>query len=225
MQQKFAAVSLAVIAGALAACAGQTGPTVPPTGSGIALPAIESDLAVSALMPPHSIGEEFPSAGLGTIHANGWDATVGGFTQTRYSQTLAFPPGTKITIHNLSKTESHTLDVVKEVSGPPALFPDSPQLSIPAHGGNILQTGYASGVIAPGKTVAVTLSKPGTYLIGCAFHYAFGMRDVIVVANGAKPGAQATPPAATTTPSPAPTNSGGGGGGGWIAPGQANGHE
>ncbi len=39
---------------------------------------------------------------------------------------------------------------------------------------------YASGTINPGASVTVTLSKPGIYLIGCAFHYIeLNMRDVI----------------------------------------------
>ncbi len=49
--------------------------------------------------------------------------------------------------------------------------------------------------------MTLTLSKPGTYLIGCAFHYSEGMRDVFVVAKGAKPGQEATPPPnATSSP-------------------------
>ena len=37
-------------------------------------------------------------------------------------------------------------------------------------------------VIEPGKSVTVTLSKAGTYLIGCAFHYGEGMHDVLASA-------------------------------------------
>jgi plastocyanin len=56
-----------------------------------------------------------------------------------------------------------------------------------------LQKGYASGAIQPGKSVTVVLSKPGNYLIGCAFHYHEGMQDVIVVKKNATPGPQGTP--------------------------------
>jgi plastocyanin len=48
--------------------------------------------------------------------------------------------------------------------------------------------GYASGSIAPGKSVTVTLSNTGIYLIGCAFHYSEGMQDVIEVKAHATPG-------------------------------------
>ena len=86
------------------------------------------------------------------------------------------------------------------ISGPPAVFPANPNLSIPAKGDGKLEAGYASGPISPGKSVTVTLVKAGTYEIGCAFHYGEGMRDVLVVKNGAKPGPQATPPSPKVTP-------------------------
>jgi len=71
---------------------------------------------------------------------------------------------------------------------------------VTAQGHGNLQTGYASGPIKPGKSVKVTLVKAGIYLIGCAFHYKEGMRDVLVVAPHAAPGPQATPPPSTSTP-------------------------
>ena len=166
------------------------------------------------MLPARTIGEELPGEGLGTVHATYWKAVVGGFTQTQYSQTLAFPPGTKITIRNLSKSLPHTLNVIKMVSGPPADFPANPTLLTTANGGGKLSATYRSGVIGPGKSVTVTLGKAGKYLIGCAYHYSQGMRDVLLVSNTAKPGQQATPPPAQTgTPTPTPTYPGGGGGG------------
>jgi protein SCO1/2 len=62
-------------------------------------------------------------------------------------------------------------------------------------GGNgVLGVGYASGIINGGKSVTVKLTKPGIYLIGCAFHYLSNqMRDVIEVATGATPGPTASP--------------------------------
>jgi plastocyanin len=201
----------AVIAGAiLIACNGHGvggGDVIPGTGP-FTLPAVESDLVMTATLPARTIGEELPSAGLGTYNSPYWHATIGGFTQTRYSQTLGFPPGTKITLRNLSKTTEHTLDVVQEIKGPPVKFPKSPTLRINSQGHGILGTGYASGIIKPGKAVTITLSNAGTYLIGCAFHYKFGMRDVFVVAKNARPGQEATPPPkATATPSGAPSPS------------------
>ncbi len=199
----------AVIAGAiLIACSSHNlGGNVLP-GSSVNLPPIESDLAVTAVLPARTIGEELPSAGLGTYNSPYWHATIGGYTQTQYSQTLGFPPGTKITLRNLSKTTEHTLDVVAEIKGPPAQFPKNPTLRINAQGHGILGTGYASGIIKPGKTVTITLSKAGIYLIGCAFHYKFGMHDVLAVSKSAKPGQEATPiPKGTATPSGAPSPS------------------
>jgi plastocyanin len=198
MSKKLIAAAGVTLAGiALAACGGNVGRgnAMPVSGATYTLPAIDSDLVATATLPKDTIGEELPAEGLGSIKSSTWKAVLGGFTQTTRSQSLGFPPGTKITIRNLSKNIEHTLDVVKVISGPPAIFPKNPKLSIPAKGGGKLEAGYASGPILPGKSATVTLVKAGTYLIGCAFHYSEGMRDVLVVAKGAKPGPQATPPA------------------------------
>lgn len=197
MFKTFSAVGVAFVALALAACgAGSVGArnTAPMNGATYSLPAVDSDLSMTATVPKDTIGEELPGEGVGSIKSSVWKATLGGFTQTQRSQSLAFPPGTKITIRNLSSSVTHTLNVVKVISGPPAVFPPNPKLSIPARGGGKLEAGFASGPVSPGKSVTVTLVKGGTYLIGCAFHYGEGMRDVLVVKDGAKPGPQATPP-------------------------------
>jgi plastocyanin len=205
MLRKFAALGTAVVAAALVACGTHgAGSGLVPETNPVTLPAIDGDLTISAKLPARTIGEELPSAGLGTIHMPSWHTTVGGFTQTRFSQTLAFPPGTRITIRNLSKTTPHTLNVIKVISGPPASFPKSPALSTTARGHGKLAAGFASGIIAPGKSIHITLSKAGIYLIGCAFHYHEGMRDIIRVGPKAKPGPQATPPS-TSTPTPGPS--------------------
>jgi plastocyanin len=202
MSKRLIAVAVTLGGLTLAACGGNIGGgnaggrnAMPMNGTTYTLPAIDSDLLATAVVPKDTIGEELPEEGVGSIKSMVWKATLGGFTQTSRSQSLAFPPGTKITIRNLSKSVEHTLDVVKVISGPPAVFPMNPKLSIPAKGGGKLQAGYASGALQPGKSVTVTLVKAGTYLIGCAFHYSEGMRDVLVVKKGAKPGPQATPPA------------------------------
>jgi plastocyanin len=201
-------VFIAIFACVLVACGGQSGlgPSSGGQSGAMVLPKIDGDLAVTAALPKRTIGEELPSAGLGTMHSAQWRAKIGGFTQTTYSQILAFPPGTKITIRNLSSDTAHTFNVVAVIAGPPAKFPKSPTLSLKASGGK-LEKGYASGIIKPLHSVTVTLVK-GIYLIGCAFHYSIGMRDVLVVESGIKPGPEATPspgPSATPTPTPTPT--------------------
>ena len=213
MLRKFAALSLALAAGILVACGGGHG-LGPNAGMGggvsYVLPPLESDLAIDATLPKHTIGENFPSS-LGTIKIR--SGMVGGFTQMHWSQMLAFPPGTKITIRNLSKTTEHTFNVVKEIFRPSARFPKTPALSLAKRGGDKLEIGYASGPIKPGRSVTVILAKAGVYMVGCHFHYSIGMRDIIVVKRGAKPGPQATPPGGGGgNPSPSPTSSGGGGG-------------
>ena len=191
MSKRIAAVSLAIIAAALAACAGRDASQA--GGNSFALPSFSKSVAIVATLPKDSIGEELPSEGVGTVDDSFWDATLGGFTQTNYSQALGFPPGTTITLTNLSKNISHTLDYVKKVKKPPANFPNNPNLPIPASGGKFGK-GYASGSISPGKSVSVMLAKAGIYLIGCAFHYSEGMHTVLVVKKNATPGPEGTPP-------------------------------
>ena len=185
----------------LAACGGQQ--TAAGNGN-YTLPGMP-DIALRATLPDGtqwkppagtgSISEELPGEGLGTINDPTWKATLGGFTQEQFSQALGFPPKTKITLTNISTGISHTLDVVAKIKGPPAVFPQSPKLSMTAQGNGKLKKGYASGVIAPGKSVTLTLAKAGIYLIGCYFHYGEGMRDVLVVKANATPGPEATKPA------------------------------
>jgi plastocyanin len=214
MFRKFAALSTALAACALAACGG--GGMGHGAGNAGALPMtvssfqIGDDLVADVKLPKDSIGEELPTEGVGTQRNTTW-GMIGGFTQMTYAQVLAFPPGTKITVHNLSKTTEHTFNVVGKTTKSPARFPMK-QPSFTPSGGGKLVVGFASGPIKPGKSITVTLAKTGTYLIECAFHFKEGMRDVLIVENKAKPGPQGTP-IPKNTPNPTPTP--GGGGSGW----------
>jgi protein SCO1/2 len=144
-------------------------------------------------LPSGGIGLGIPSGRIGVEADPVW-GTVSGFTQNKTSQVLAFAPGTTVTIHNLSSTSPHTLNVLAQSTGPPPQWPQSPSLSFYPSGNGVLGTGYASGTIQPGADVSVKLTNPGTYLIGCAYHYiGFNMRDVIQVENGASPGPTASP--------------------------------
>ncbi len=205
MTRRMIAIGVALAGLAVSACGGRFGGGGAGAPSNtVMLPPVDSDLIVYATMPKNTIGEELPGEGLGQVHDGHWKATVGGFTQETRSQVLGFPPGTKLTIKNLSKSVTHTLDVVKVVFGPPAYFPKDPKLSVPAHGHGQLEVGYASGPIKPGKSVTVTLVKAGKFFLGCAYHYRDGMRTVIVVEKGATPGPQATAPRGTPSPTPTP---------------------
>jgi plastocyanin len=196
MLRRSAALVVACTAAALAACAGHSGSTAAPNSVTYALPGMP-DLTITAtnLQGAHSgtISEELPAEGLGMVDDPHWNATLGGFTQQQFSQALGFAPGTKITIKNISSSITHTLDVVEKIKGPPAKFPQNPNLPLNPTGGK-LKKGYASGPIDWGSSVTVTLGRAGIYLIGCHFHYSEGMRDVLVVAKGATPGPQATAP-------------------------------
>jgi hypothetical protein len=191
MSKRIAALSLAAVAAALAACAGHDANQA--GGNSFALPSFSKNIAIFATLPKDTIGEELPSEGVGTVDSSFWSATLGGFTQSNYAQALGFPPKTKITLMNLSSSIEHTLDYVAKIKGPPAKFPQDPNLPVSAHGKKFGK-GYASGPISPGKSVTITLGKAGIYLIGCAFHYGEGMHTVLVVNKSATPGPEGTPP-------------------------------
>jgi plastocyanin len=201
MSRKPAVLAVGLAAAVLAACAGRYGNTAS-NDTSFVLPGMPS-LRMTATAPDGSpikpdatgtISEELPSEGLGSIKDPHWKATLGGYTQQQFSQALGFAPGTKLTIKNIASGVPHTLNVVKKIAGPPAVFPPNPSLGMTPSGGK-LQKGYRSGVIQPGTTVSVTLGRAGVYLFGCAFHYHEGMQDVFVVHTGATPGPQATKPA------------------------------
>lgn len=183
-------------AAALAACGGGYGgggSYVAPGGGGGNGPGGVGSLTIGFALPDGTIGT-VDSAPFGKI---------GGYTQKVYSQVLAFPPGTVVTLKNLSTGTPHTLNVLSM-----SAFPASPaSLSTTASGSSTLDANFRSGTINSGATMSVTLANAGTYYIGCAYHYndAVSMRDVLEVSSSATPGPQATPP---------PGSSGGGGSGG-----------
>jgi plastocyanin len=214
MMKGRAIAALFAVGTIVAACSThQSGASFVPQGSAMTTK-LGDDMMIDVTMPKNTVGEELPGEGVGSMHSSYWDATLGGYTQQTYSQALGFPPGTKLTIRNLSKSTAHTLDVVAQISGRPAKFPANPKLSQKAAGKGVFGVGYASGIIKPGGSVTVTLSKAGTYLVGCFFHYKEGMHDVFVVSKTAKPGVQATPMGkGTSQPTSYPTS--GSGGSGW----------
>lgn len=144
-------------------------------------------------LPSSGIGVAIPSGKIGVENDPVW-GIVGGYTQNKYSQVLAYAPGVTVTVTNLSSTTPHTLNVIAQASAPPPKWPQNPSLPFSPMGGDVLATGYASGTLNPGKSVKLKLTSPGLYLIGCAFHYISNqMRDVIQVVAGATPGPTASP--------------------------------
>ena len=144
-------------------------------------------------LPSAAIGVAIPTGKIGVENDPVW-GTISGYTEAKTSQILAFPPGSTITIQNLSSTTPHTLNVINTTNGPPPKWPSNPSLTFSPSGNGVMGRNYASGTLNPGSSVKVKLSNPGIYLIGCAFHY-FGlnMRDVIQVVAGATPGPTASP--------------------------------
>jgi len=180
-----AAVVLAV---SLAACGGGgsstggggTNPAPNPT------PTVSTQQVVTEALPTSAIGVEMdPTFG-----------QLGGFTQTVYSQSLAFAPGSQIMIRNGQAAIPHTFNVLSSTS-----FPASPTLSMSASGSATINGSFTSGVLAPSTTVGPFTLSAGTYYLGCAFHYlSNNMRTVLTVAAGATPGPQATPAPQATQP-------------------------
>ena len=119
MIRKIAALFCGVVALALGACGGRA-------TTAVALPNLGPDIAIEANLPKDTIGEKLGAEGLGTVNSSVWKATLSGFTQTALSEALGFPPGTKLTIHNLSTSTTHTIDVVKVITKPPAMFRADP---------------------------------------------------------------------------------------------------
>lgn len=121
MFRKIAALAVALTALAVGACGGRAvnGAGAMSAGNTVMLPPIEPDLVMEAVLPKDAIGEELPGEGVGSIHDEHWKATLGGFTQKQFAEALGFPPGTKITIHNLSKSVEHTLDAFKFIEHGP----------------------------------------------------------------------------------------------------------
>ncbi len=177
-------------ASTLAACGGYG------SGGGYTAPGVGTGPTAPSGVGSNTIGFSMPSSAIGTVNTQ--FGVIGGYTQSTYSQVIAFPVGTTLTIKNLSSTAPNTLNVLSTTG-----FPTNPVLSTTASASTDLTTGYASGVIQPGGTATVTLTTPGTFFVGSALNYMSNpsMRGVIEVSNTATPGPQATPP-----------SSGGGGG-------------
>jgi len=199
-RSSFGIIAVAVACAAvLAACGGggSTGGSVSPPG---ATPTptptqVSTQQVVTEALPTSAMGSETdPSFGL-----------IGGFTQTIYSQTLAFAPGSKIMVHNGQAGIPHTFGV-DSTTGFDA---GGTALSLSATGGSTVGAGFNTGSIAAGASAGPFTLSSGTYWIGCAYHYVSNnMRTVLQVSAAATPGPQATPQAGTATPSPPP---GGGG--------------
>lgn len=184
MKQRARLLWLGVLSAAVAACTNGGGLTSPSGGGGGSSP---------SPLPSSAIGVAIPTGKIGVENDPAW-GTVGGYTQEQTSQVLAFAPGAKITIKNLSSTTPHTFNVIAETNGPPPNWPTNPSLTFSPRGNGVLSANYASGSLNPGASVTVKLSKPGIYLIGCAYHYISNtMRDVIEVVPGATPGPTASP--------------------------------
>ncbi len=153
-------------------------------------------LPTSTVSTQQVVTMALPSAIGSTTTAFG---TIGGYTQSGFSQTLAFAPGSQIMLRNGQTGVPHTFNVLSTTS-----FPASPALPTSASGSSTIDQNFTSGTISPATMIGPFTLAAGTYFLGCAFHYTSDtMRTVLTVAAGATPGPQATPPGGgTQTPPP-----------------------
>ena len=106
-------------------------------------------------------------------------------TPTQYGPSLGYSPavttvsvGTQIHFVNVD-TFAHTATVIPGATS----FPSGYSFSAGAlqQKGTAISGDWSSGALQPNaSSQAITVDKPGTYLYGCFFHYAGGMRAVIV---------------------------------------------
>lgn len=195
VHRRFAAIAALSIAAGLAACGGggSTGGggsvAPPPTGTTptpVPTPTLSTQQVVTMALPSTAIG----------VVTDPTYGSLGGYTQSVYSQSLAFAPGSQIMIRNGQAGVPHTFNVVSTTS-----FPASPALSTTAAGGTTIGADFASGTVAGSTTIGPFTLSPGTYYLGCAFHYvSSAMRTVLNVSAGATPGPQATAAPSATQP-------------------------
>ena len=91
-------------------------------------------------------------------------------------------PSDMIQFENVDTGTQHTASSLGPWTGSyPGGSPSQAATPSPA-GTDISAAGFTSGVLNPGQlSNAYVADVPGMYVIGCAFHYSFGMRTVIIV--------------------------------------------
>lgn len=201
----FVCAGTGVLVGALlSACGGGGGGATPSTVTGSTATTSPTTAATTvATAAPQVITMALPGGSAIGTETDPTYGLIGGYTETVYSQVLAFVPNAQVMILNgqpASNATPHTLNVLSQTS-----FPASPTLSTTASGGATLAAGFATGPVNAGAPAIgpITLTA-GTYYIGCGFHYTSNtMRTVLIVAANASPGTQATPVPSDT---PVPNN-------------------
>lgn len=187
-----AAVAVACAA-MLAACGGggSSSPSTPTQPAPTPTPSLSSQQVVTEALPSSVMGVEIdPTFGM-----------IGGFTQSVYSQTLAFAPGAQIMIHNGQAGVPHTFGVDSTTG----FDTTGAALSTTAGGGSTIGAGFNTGAISPGANAGPFTLATGTYWIGCAFHFVSdNMRTVLQVSAAATAGPQATPPPGSAVPTAPP---------------------
>ena len=190
---RLAGLAVLVAAALLAACGGG-GITIPPATATPVPTATPTTVATQQV-----VTMALPSTAMGSLTLPGL-GLIGGFTQQLYSQSLAFAPGSQIMIQNgQAASTPHTFNVLSTTAFPAA----GTAIDGTSSGTSTISAGFRSGTVPASAVIGPFTLAAGTYYIGCAFHFTTDtMRTQLVVAAGATPSAQATPPSPTQTAPP-----------------------
>jgi hypothetical protein len=190
------ALGLFLVAATVTACGGGGGGGYggsPPPHATTAPPS-QTQQVIRAALPTSPIGQfNDPLYGL-----------IAGYTQTKTSQVLGFLPGSQVMIANAQSASSNIPHTLGDTGGQgqfPSGQPSELSMQSNTPNGGSFTSGFQTGTISAGTMVGPFTLTTGVYFIGCAYHYSeLGMRDVLVVASNAKPGATATSPPGESPP-------------------------
>src|SRR5947209_13289228 len=137
-----------LVAASLAACGGGGGGSTGGGGGVVNPPIVTPVPTATPVSTQQIVTMALPSSAMGALVDPTFGA-VGGYTQSLYSQTLAFAPGSQIMVRNgQASAVPHTLGVVSTSAS--SGFSASPPLSLTASGGSTIGAGFNTGTIAPG---------------------------------------------------------------------------
>ncbi len=179
-----------LLAGALLdGCAGQPGSTLPagavwnadsPLFSGSA----PSSIALEANLVPAVVGVS--ETGIKRIKDPNYGPVWGYFNgvTSKVSEIVHLSAGSKVVFKNVDTVHKHTAaflgDATSNMAPWPASFNGGTVASVA--GTDIGTTGWNTGTILIGaKSLVYNAGPAGYYMIGCKYHYQYGMRTVVVV--------------------------------------------
>ena len=105
-------------------------------------------------------------------------------TTSKQTHVVRLTRGETVVFHNVDASDAHTASFLGDATKQSAPWPKSFDGSATASkaGSDISSPKFSTGPMNPGqKSLKYAANVPGFYMFGCAFHYGFGMRDIIIV--------------------------------------------